>query len=478
MLRRQPLTLATRMKVRTGCGIARSITRRLTTTASSSTSQVSTVSHVLGGTIFFCACEQGMAHALDAFDIQLPASVSALIALGVVSTTSLGEPLQRALGPSAAWLRAALPWLTVPAYMCAAVVALPEREALPRLAALSAGAVLLTCASTGHLASAFLGSSMPAVPPACATATAAAIAAFSSPRVGVVVLGLGLAGSAAALHICPPATPMGVIKGPAYMGATLATYIAAARMLPERVRRVLPPNVGCAAVLLPAMLAVGGQEEVREYLHGAGSLLLWAVQPAMVTLGLYAFTHRSIVVDQWRALVAIAIASPTLLFVIAGAGRVLGLEPTHIASVLPASTTTGLALTMPSGLKLIQPEWVAAGTAFNSAAVQTLLPLLLTITFLGAKPPFLRGAAVGSTAHVGGMAALVAAGEHAAADAAAVALVVCGVVRATLMQTPAFSRALAQACGEPKLQDVCDSDPATMQISGVSRGSRQRPTSH
>ena len=59
-----------------------------------------------------------------------------------------------------------------------------------------------------------------------------------------------------------------------------------------------------------------------------------------------------------------------------------------------------------------------------------------------------RGVGIGSTAHVGGMAALIAAGEHAAADAAAVALVVVGVARSVLIQVPSFTRALSAACGE------------------------------
>ena len=47
-----------------------------------------------------------------------------------------------------------------------------------------------------------------------------------------------------------------------------------------------------------------------------------------------------------------------------------GLSWQVTASLLPASTTTGLALTMPSGLPLIRAEWVAVGTAFNSATTQ------------------------------------------------------------------------------------------------------------
>lgn len=119
-------------------------------------------------------------------------------------------------------------------------------------------------------------------------------------------------------------------------------------------------------------------------------------------------------------------------------GAALGLAPQHTASTLPASTTTGLALTMASGLPLIQKEWVAAGStrvrwasdprrhgqgrrsqsasahragrcvlwrvaaAFNSALVQLTLPLVLAATRL--TTPLARGVGIGTTAHVGGCA--------------------------------------------------------------------------
>ena len=73
--------------------------------------------------------------------------------------------------------------------------------------------------------------------------------------------------------------------------------------------------------------------------------------------------------------------------------------------------------------------------------------LQATVCALQAAPAFARGVGIGCTAHVGGMAALAASGDLAAADAAACALVVVGVARAVLMQVPAFSRALAHACG-------------------------------
>jgi hypothetical protein len=93
----------------------------------------------------------------------------------------------------------------------------------------------------------------------------------------------------------------------------------------------------------------------------------------------------------------------------------------------------------------VATQWVAAGTAFNSGVTQVTLPLLLGATMLPSA--FSRGVGVGCTAHVGGMAALMAAGETAAADAAAVALVVVGVTRSVLVQVPAFGRALTYACG-------------------------------
>ena len=201
--------------------------------------------------------------------------------------------------------------------------------------------------------------------------------------------------------------------------------------------------------MLSVCLAVGGLNEVRIYLAGAGEALLWLVQPAMVTLGLYSYTHAAVVAHQARAVLALAVVSPALLFGLTWTGAAMGLAPPR---PLPASTTTGLALTMPSGMPLIQREWIAAGTAFNSALTQRTLQVLLGATVLSSKQPFSRGAAIGSMGHVGGMATLVAAGEVAAADAAAVAFVICGVIRAgVLMQVPAFAlrvRSLTKACGE------------------------------
>ena len=409
--------------------------------------------HVVGGAAVFVAAERGTAYALEASGVRLPSSVTALCVLGatVAVAPPLGVVLQRALGPATVWMRSWLAVALIPAFLFPAVAVLPEVEALPKLAVLAVGGVVLTLGFTGHGAAALMRGTVASVPVACAASIASAGVLFSSVHFGAVALLMG-GGLAAAFTLCGAAPGVTMTdaqaRAPGYLGATVALYVAAARLLPASVRTFCPPNVGCALLLLPLLLCAGGgtATEVRTYLDGAGAYLLASVQPCMVTLGLYAHTHRAMLRQQRVAILALAfVAAPLTLFATAYAGRAMGVAPEHVASLLPASTTTGLALTMPSGMPLIREEWVAAGTAFNSGAVQVSLPLLLSATIL--TTPFSRGIGVGCTAHVGGMVALIAAGEVAAADACAVALVVCGVARAVLVQIPVVVQALTHACG-------------------------------
>ena len=397
--------------------------------------QPASAAHVAAGTMAFIMAERGTAAALAAFDSEMPASVVALCALGTLAAVpAAGAPLQHALGPAAAWLRAALPWLTAPAFLYPAVVVLPESDALTRLALFCTGGAVATCAVTGHVAAAFAQTTAPPSAVPSAACAAAAATAYTSPWTALRALSLGVAATAALCWLRPPsdAASTAVARAPVYASLTFAFHGVAVRVLPAPIRAFLPPNVGSGLLMLSVCLAVGGLDEVRVYLAGAGAALLWLVQPAMITLGLYSYTHAAVVAHQARAMLALAVVSPALLFGLAWTGAAMGLAPAHIASALPASTTTGLALTMPSGMSLIQREWVAAGTAFNSALTQCTLPVLLGATALSSKQPFSRGAAIGCTGHVGGMVALVAAGEMAAADAAAVAIVICGGVRGVL----------------------------------------------
>ena len=408
--------------------------------------------HVLGGIACFITAERASAMVLDALSIELPSSIAALIALGCVVTPSpsVGARVHSVLGPGSAWLRAALPLVTVPAFLLPAAADTPSAEALPKLALLCSGAILATTAVAGHVARAMAGATTVLIETQACASTAAATRVLNSPytAAGAMLVGFGATltmGLAASLTTTPPA----IIRAPAYVGLSVAAYVAASRLLPQGAKKFCPPNVGCAILLLGVLMPVGGLAEVRCYLECAGTILMSAVHPAMVTLGLYAHSHRAILREQRLTFAILASAvAPALLFTTAFAGRAIGLKPEEVASVLPASTTTGLALTMPTGCPLIRQEWVAAGTAFFSGVTQVTMPLLLATTGLGsACPPLARGVAVGAVAHVGGMAALIAAGDLAAGEFAAVALVACGVSRGVMMQCPPISRALAYACG-------------------------------
>jgi putative effector of murein hydrolase len=94
----------------------------------------------------------------------------------------------------------------------------------------------------------------------------------------------------------------------------------------------------------------------------------------MITLGLLTHTHRDLLRLQWRALaLATIVGAPVGLLATAGLGALLGLSATEITSTLPATTTTGLALTMADVL----PDSRCVGSTFADRAncFSTALPL-------------------------------------------------------------------------------------------------------
>lgn len=161
------------------------------------TAQPASAAHVAAGTMAFIMAERGVAAALAAFDSEMPASVVALCALGTLAAVpAAGAPLQHALGLAAAWLRAALPWLTAPAFLYPAVVVLPESDALTRLALFCTGGVVATCAVTGHVAAAIAQTTAPPL--------AVPSAAYTSPWTALSALSLGVAATVALCWLRPP----------------------------------------------------------------------------------------------------------------------------------------------------------------------------------------------------------------------------------------------------------------------------------
>jgi hypothetical protein len=60
----------------------------------------------------------------------------------------------------------------------------------------------------------------------------------------------------------------------------------------------------------------------------------------------------------------------------------MGLPPREVASALPCTTTTGLAVTMASALPAASPEWIPLGTLCCGLGGMAFWPLMLRVTGL------------------------------------------------------------------------------------------------
>jgi putative effector of murein hydrolase len=252
-------------------------------------------------------------------------------------------------------------------------------------------------------------------------------------------------------------------------------------------------------------------QRCRGYMDGPAQFFISPLGPAIATLGMLTHTHRHVIKAQWRGIVASCLlGAPLGLGFAAIMGPVLGLgprevrcaffrhkstreaaigchacsleaimratngirlgcsrllpvgtvkclQPLKVASVLPATTTTGLALTMAPALPASCPEWIPIGTVFCGVGGMCVWPLLLRVTGLHRSTALVRGFAVGSVSHVSGVAGLTAAGELAAADAAAIAMFLLGTLRCVLLQLPGVSAVLGVA--EPDLEVLGVAEP-------------------
>jgi putative effector of murein hydrolase len=403
-----------------------------------------------------------MAALLELQGSQFPASVAVIALLGAAALPARsGFLLQSALGPGAAWLRAALPWLLVPAALLPVrIIEWPSADMVPKFVLTIACSVAITAAACGVCLPPLLRDSVPTVGRACRLAEAAAgtaAAAMSSVPLAAAAVAGGALASWWLLQQHAPTTDRTRVTAqecaPFLVGVTFAANALAARYTPLAVRPWLPPFIVSALCVGAVSFGAGsvwlgsGRAGVTAYVDGAGDQLIQAARPVLATFGLYGHTHRALLLREWRSMLALACLAPCTLFASALLGRALGLTPGDAACTLPATTTTALALMMPGGLPLIRTEWVALGTTIAGFGTALSLPLLLRATSLSARTPVVRGLAVGAAAHVSGVAALAAGGEIAAADAASVATVVVGVTRTALVHVPWVAEALTYTLG-------------------------------
>ena len=128
-------------------------------------------------------------------------------------------------------------------------------------------------------------------------------------------------------------------------------------------------------------------------------------------------------------------------------GRSLGIAPADVAGLVPATTTTGLALAMGEGMPLANQELIPLGPMVCGLTGMVLFPVYARITGMAGKSHFHRGFALGSVAHVSVMAGLLAAGQQEAAEAAALAFFLFGTFRALLVKVQPFNGLLMRCCG-------------------------------
>lgn len=105
---------------------------------------------------------------------------------------------------------------------------------------------------------------------------------------------------------------------------------------------------------------------------------------------------------------------------------------------MPATTTLGLGLLLADarGLPACRKEWAPYGIIMCGLGGMVAWPVMLRVSGLAAQSAMVRGFALGSVSHISGMVALQAAGDAAAAEWAAVALVLVGAFRVLLFQLP------------------------------------------
>lgn len=375
------------------------------------------------------------------------------------------------LGPAAAWLMTALPLLLVPPIAAPLTSTLPE--SLGSVVAVGGAGLVITMILAGRLANTTatlfgkkttngLGNSSESiikVPPLIREHQAAAARLLRSGRVAAGAATVGCAMSLMAHWISSDERLSPYAIGPALGGATVSLYVAASVLVPSGLRKLLPPTIVSGIGLVCLLTSVGltsgeGMPAVRSeaarYMDGAGKFLMMPVPAALVTLGLMPHTHRELLQLRLKPILAtVAVAAPVAFL---GTGLVgsflLRADPSIVASMMPGTTTTGLALTMHgASLPPARPEWLALGPAVCGLTGMVAWPAILAMGGLASASPWVKGIAVGSASHVAGMAALAAAGETVAAEWAALAFFLFGTFRCLLLQSPWYRDISSWAAG-------------------------------
>eukprot|EP00850_Spirogloea_muscicola_P017024 SM000142S00538 [mRNA] locus=s142:228648:233635:+ [translate_table: standard] len=211
-----------------------------------------------------------------------------------------------------------------------------------------------------------------------------------------------------------------ILMAPGWLLLTVAVYTSNSR-LPEKLLRLLNPTVTTGA-LLSALAALYGKHSlgfwergIFTYSEGAGHMIHLLVGPAIASLGLKVRKNQRMLTGMLPQLgVALAVVAPCALILTALMGRLIAAKPEVTLSVIPCTSTLGLALEMVPILGANKGLTIF-GVAFIGALGLNTARSLLTSWRI--KRPTARGLAVGAASHAGGTASLLVEEQEAAAVA-------------------------------------------------------------
>eukprot|EP00271_Cylindrocystis_brebissonii_P012125 TRINITY_DN3023_c0_g1_i1.p1 TRINITY_DN3023_c0_g1~~TRINITY_DN3023_c0_g1_i1.p1 ORF type:complete len:608 (+),score=76.98 TRINITY_DN3023_c0_g1_i1:213-2036(+) len=222
-------------------------------------------------------------------------------------------------------------------------------------------------------------------------------------------------------------------------------FFTAAKRVPAEIRKWLSPTVLAGASIGLIMASYGSssllswRHGIALYKEGAGAILAMLIGPAVASLGFKVHSQRKLLERSTLQLFLVCLlVVPSGLLVTAAIGGVLGASIGVTASLLPATTTLGLAREMVTLLGGNKGLVVAGVTIAGTAGISTAAQLMAYWKVEGALA---RGMAVGASSHTLGASAI-AVSEPQAAAVAGLALALKGTITVIAISYAPFRQLL------------------------------------
>lgn len=246
------------------------------------------------------------------------------------------------------------------------------------------------------------------------------------------------------LLLIPATRANSALMTPGFLLLTIGLFTYAKR-LPPTVRKWLSPTV-VAGTSIATLCALYGtlslsswRSGIQLYKDGAGAIFVMLIGPAVASLGYKVHTQRVLLEKSvLQLLLSCLVIVPSGLIVTALIGRILGASSVVTLSLVPATTTLGLAFEMGSLLEAHRGLIVAGVTIAGTVGISTARQLL---AFWKVEGAVARGMAVGASSHTLGASAI-AVDEPQAAAVAGLTLALKGTFSVFAITYPPFRNLL------------------------------------